>query len=161
MRADASGVSIDPGIANVRDATAYSINGVSKTGNLVVPIAGSVKTGVTYDTLSSVTGTYTGSDRWSDPGEANVRLATAYQADSLTNNKTGTLDLPDESDVLLGVVYDNMTKTGTLSISGGSGGDISFTPYVLGFISLESNNYDYLIGYVSSETAYAVAEVKP
>lgn len=58
----------DPGIANVKTGTAYTIAG------------------------SALTGTYTGSDRWTDPLEANVAHGVVYKADSTTNNKTGTYD---------------------------------------------------------------------
>lgn len=54
--------------------------------------AGELKTGVTKMVSgSSVTGTYDGSDRWTDPAEANVRKSTQYKANSTSNNKTGTL----------------------------------------------------------------------
>lgn len=106
--------STDPGIANVRNATAYTINGVALTGNVVVPTVSQVKTGVTYDTLSSLTGTYDGSDRWSDPGVSNVRLSTAYQANSLTNNRTGTITIPTAGQVQTGVTFGaSLGLTGT------------------------------------------------
>lgn len=82
----------DPGVSNVRNGTAYKADSLTnnRTGTLVLPTTSEVKTGVPFDSAS--TGTYTGSDRWTDPGESNVRSGTAYKADSLTNNKTGTLD---------------------------------------------------------------------
>ena len=119
----------DPGVANVKTGTAYTQVGVSLvgtydgsdrwtapsvgdlragiqlknnstsinlTGTLVAPSLANTKTGVAGD---GGTGTYDGSDRWTDPGEANVRLATAYKANSLTNNKTGTLDYASTADV--------------------------------------------------------------
>lgn len=79
----------DPGEANVRSATGYTQAGVSKTGTLVVPSLANTKTGVAGD---GGTGTYDGSDRWTDPGESNVADGVAYKANSTTNNKTGTLD---------------------------------------------------------------------
>ncbi len=54
----------------------------------VAPSAANVKTGIT---INGVLGTYTGSDRWTDPGEAHVESGVAYKANSVTNNKTGTL----------------------------------------------------------------------
>ena len=125
----------DPGIANVRSGTAYKANSLTNnrtgtaaipsaanvrsgtavdatTGTLDLPATTDVKVGVTYDGVSK-TGTYDGSDRWSDPGIANVRNATAYKANSLTNNRTGTLDLPATTDVKSGVQYDNLSKTGS------------------------------------------------
>ena len=90
------------------------------------PGIASVKTGVGYSFAgSALTGTYDGSDRWTDPGEANVRLSTAYKANSTSNNKTGTLDLPVEADVKLGVVYDNTTKTGTYAASSPTAAEIA------------------------------------
>lgn len=122
----------DPGIANVRLSTGYTIAGAAltgtaaiptaanvrsgtatdaTTGSLAVPAASSVrsgtatdnttgtldlpattdvKTGVTFDGASK-TGTYTGSDRWSDPGVTHVEAGISYKANSTTNNKTGTL----------------------------------------------------------------------
>jgi hypothetical protein len=122
----------DPGIANVRSATGYTYAGATQTGTLAVPTAGNVrlgtsvdagtgtldlpseanvKTGVTFDGVSK-TGTYTGADRWTDPGVANVRLATGYTANNIA--KTGTLDLPSVANVKLAINFDNATKTGTL-----------------------------------------------
>jgi hypothetical protein len=103
--------STDPGIANVRNATAYVINGVDKTGSLVVPSLANTKTGVAGD---GGVGTYDGSDRWSDPLVANVRLGTTYKANSTSNNKTGLLELPDRDDVRVGIVFDNDDKIGRL-----------------------------------------------
>lgn len=107
--------STNPGAANVRASTAYTIYGVAYTGTLNLPAEADVKTGVQYDGATK-TGTYTGADRWTDPGEANVRDGTAYKADSTTNNKTGTLDLPAEADVRDGTDYDGATKAGTLDL---------------------------------------------
>lgn len=53
------------------------------------PTAGQLKTG---EVVQTVTGTYDGSDRWTDPGESNVLTGVTYKANSLTENKTGTLD---------------------------------------------------------------------
>lgn len=99
-----------PAIADVRSGTVFD-NG-NKTGTLDLPATANVKTGVTYDGATK-TGSYDGSDRWSDPGVANVRSATAYKANSLTNNRTGSLDLPTIANVKTGVSYDGATKTGT------------------------------------------------
>ncbi len=70
--------SSDPGEANVRSATAYTINGVAKTGTAAIPSA------------------------------ANVRQGTAVDA------TTGTLNLPAEANVKSGITFDGATKTGTL-----------------------------------------------
>lgn len=81
----------DPGVGNVRNSTGYVIAGASLTGTLVVPTAAQVKTGVTFETGSATTGTYDGSDRWTDPGQANVKFPITYKANSTSENKTGSL----------------------------------------------------------------------
>ena len=101
-----------PTAANVRSGTVY--DNTLKTGTLAVPSVGNVligvsvdntvgtytgpstanvKTGITYGASLGSTGTYDGSDRWTDPGESNVRSGTAYKANSVSNNKTGTLSV--------------------------------------------------------------------
>lgn len=100
--------STDPGIANVRSGQGYAINGSSLTGTAAIPTAANTKTGVAVD---ATTGTYDGSDRWTDPTEACVKTGTPYKANSTTNNKTGTYDGSDRwtdpgiSHVELGVTY--------------------------------------------------------
>lgn len=91
----------DPGVTNVRLSTAYKANSTTnnRTGTVRVPAVGNVKTGYAYDASDSLTGTYDGSDRWTDPGEANVALGVAYKANSLTNNKTGTLEAATVDDI--------------------------------------------------------------
>lgn len=90
----------DPGIANVKTGTAYTQAGVS------------------------LTGTYTGSDRWSDPGVIYVLEGTQYKANSLTNNRTGTLvtlqaDAPstDMFKNLESLVLKTTTKTLGITVS--------------------------------------------
>lgn len=74
--------------------------------------ASEVKTGTAYGPgPGTLTGTYTGSDRWTDPGVANVRSGTAYKADSTSNNRTGTMAVPAASNVLVGVAVDATTGT--------------------------------------------------
>lgn len=109
----------DPGQANVRSGTAYKANSTSnnKTGTLDLPSTANVKTGVSFDGAGQ-TGTYDGSDRWTDPGQANVRSGTAYKANSTTNNKTGTLTVPGASDVRSGTAVD--ASTGSLSVPAAS-----------------------------------------
>lgn len=105
----------DPGVGNVRNGTAYTIAGAALTGTVVVPSLANTKTGVAGD---GGTGTYDGSDRWSDPGITNVRSATAYKANNTANNRTGSLDLPAVADVRLATTFDGATKTGTARIPG-------------------------------------------
>ena len=107
----------DPGIANVRNGTTYQFNSLTnnRTGNVTEPTTGTVKIGTTYGTLLSLTGTYDGSDRYTDPGIANVRNGTTYQFNSLTNNRTGNVVEPVASTVLSGVTYGTLSSlTGTL-----------------------------------------------
>jgi hypothetical protein len=141
---DGSDLNSDPGVANVRSGTTYKIASATnnRTGTLDLPATSNVKTGVTFDGAGQ-TGTYTGSDRWTNPGESNVRQGTAYKADSTTNNKTGTayipaaadvrsgtnvdattgtLDLPAEADVRDGTDFDGGSQTGTLDLP--STGDV-------------------------------------
>lgn len=103
----------DPGVANVLSTATYNANNVGKTGTYVGVSTGNVKTGTSYGAASALTGTYDGSDRWTDPGVANVRLTTVYKANSVSNNRTGTLDLPATTDTKINVVFDNTTKTGS------------------------------------------------
>jgi hypothetical protein len=65
----------DPGVANVKTGTAYTYAGASQTG------------------------TYDGSDRWTDPGESVVVSGVAYKANSTTNNKTGTFTTPTAAQI--------------------------------------------------------------
>lgn len=106
----------DPGENNVRLGTTYQFGSPTpnRTGNARLPSAGDVKVGVVYDTLDTSTGTYTGADRWSDPGDANVRLGTTYKADSLTANKTGRVTEPTVAQVQIGATFGvDTTLTGT------------------------------------------------
>lgn len=110
----------DPGVANVRLATAYKYNSSTnnRTGTARIPGVANVKTGFVYDSSDSLTGTYDGSDRWTDPGDNNVRFATVYKANSTTNNKTGRQVSPSAANVLVGVGFDTDSATiGTLSIA--------------------------------------------
>jgi hypothetical protein len=112
----------DPGENNVRSGTAYKFASATnnRTGNVVVPVAGQVKTGTAFESSGGTTGTYDGSDRWTDPGAGNVLLGIQYKANSLTNNQTGTLEStdPGEPTVLAGVTYkiNSVNKTGSLAI---------------------------------------------
>lgn len=105
--------STDPGAANVLLGVSYTSSDAAQTGTLAVPLASETKFGVS---VRSTTGTYDGSDRWTDPGVSNVKTGVAYKANSLTNNKTGVVDLPTVANVRLGVSYDNATKTGTVRV---------------------------------------------
>jgi hypothetical protein len=105
-------------------ATLYNHNGGTLTrcsgitnhsfnpGDYSSPGAANTKTGVSYTYEgATVNGTYDGSDRWTDPGEVNVRSATAYKANSTSNNKTGSCAVPIASNVLAGVAVDATTGT--------------------------------------------------
>ena len=104
----------DPGVANVRSGTTYQYNSATpnRTGTLVVPVASTVQVGVVYD--GATTGTYNGSDRWTDPGDSNVRYGVAYKANSTTNNKTGRVTVPVAAQVEIGVPFEtDLGGTGT------------------------------------------------
>jgi len=78
----------DPGVANVRLATTYSFNGSSnRTGTARIPAIANVKIGYAYDSSDSLTGTYDGSDRYTDPLEANVKSGVTYTFNAVL--KTG------------------------------------------------------------------------
>jgi hypothetical protein len=76
---------------------------------------------ISVDRGDGLLGTYDGSDRWTDPGTAQVELGTAYKANSLTNNRTGTSvgapfnDLLIDADLKIGVskLNRNATVNGT------------------------------------------------
>jgi hypothetical protein len=106
----------DPGEPNVRLGTAYKFASPTnnKTGTARIPTVGNVKIGYLYDDADSLTGTYDGSDRWTDPAESNVRLSIAYKANSTTNNKTGNARIPPIAQVKIGTIYDSSDSlTGT------------------------------------------------
>jgi len=118
---------IDP--TNVQlESGAGSLNGPSRTSfvqvaalngqSYSVPSASQIKHGVSFTNAGVTgTGTYNGSDLWSDPGAANVLAGVTYQANSLTPNITGTLTSTDPgvSNVKSGVTYEinSVSKTGT------------------------------------------------
>jgi hypothetical protein len=117
--ADPNTLYTDPGVTNVRLGTGYQFNSLSnnRTGTARIPAVGNVKVGYAYDSSDSLTGTYDGADRYSDPGVSNVKLAEAYAFNSLTNNRTGTLEStdPGENLVVSGTGYkiNSVNKTGT------------------------------------------------
>ena len=118
---DYSALFTDPGQDNVTQYVQYKFNSATynKTGTLVVPSALDTKIGVALGPNGILTGEYDGSDRYSDPGEANVLKDTAYRYNSLTNNKLGTLESTDPgvSNVVSGITYkiNSVSKTGTRS----------------------------------------------
>lgn len=115
----------DPGIANVRSTQSYKANSLvnNRTGTSVQPGTANVKTGIVFDNGS--VGTYTGADRWSDPGAANVLSPTAYLANAIAQIGTLVVDFPDEGNVRQGILYAGGTKTGTYNLfSGQSTGGI-------------------------------------
>lgn len=82
----------DTGAANTLTSVGdYKYNSLSnnRTPTYVdVGAASNVKTGVSYGV--GLTGSYTGSDRWSSPSVAACLTTQAWKEDSLTNNRTGT-----------------------------------------------------------------------
>jgi hypothetical protein len=95
----------DPGVANVISPTTYNANAVGKTGTYVGPTTSTVEVGTTYGASSGLTGTYNGSNLWSDPGVANVLSTVSYQVNSATANETGTYVSPATSIVETGSTY--------------------------------------------------------
>lgn len=81
-------LSTDPGIANVLNGVSYQINSVAKVGNVVLPGVGVVEIGTAFGSLSALIGTYTGGDRWTDPGIGNVSAGVVYLANAVS--LTGT-----------------------------------------------------------------------
>lgn len=110
----------DPGVDNVRLGTAYKFNSLTnnRTGTVRVPGIANVKVGFAYDANDALTGTYDGSDRWTDPGDNNVREAIAYKANSTTNNKTGRVGVPLQGEVKIGTAFE--TDDGTIGTYDGS-----------------------------------------
>jgi hypothetical protein len=107
-----------------------SLNGASRTSLVNVPIFdGQDWTAITHDQIKTgvtqtqagvpVLGTYTGADRWSDPGIGNVIEGVSYEADNV--GLVGTYDVssswtdPGAENVIQGVSYlaNGVTKTGT------------------------------------------------
>jgi hypothetical protein len=89
----------------------YNSSSNNRTGTRRQPALGEVKIGTLYGPSDTLTGTYDGSDRWTDPSDANVRLGVAYKANSVTNNKTGRITVPVAADVKHGVAFE--TDAGT------------------------------------------------
>lgn len=118
----------------------YNSTTPNRVGTRRQPAEEDVQIDVDYGPSDSLTGTYDGSDRWTDPGDDNVRNGVAYKVNSTSNNKTGRvvvpvdddvrsgisfeidgadtglLDLPAEVDVRDGVSFDNSNQTGVLDI---------------------------------------------
>jgi hypothetical protein len=117
--ADPNTLYTDPGVSNVRLGTTYQFNSLTdnRTGTARIPASNKVQVGYNYDSSDSLTGTYDGSDRYTDPGQANVLLGQQYAHNSLTNNRTGTLEStdPGENNVVAGNTYkiNSVNKTGT------------------------------------------------
>ncbi len=77
-----------PSESDVRLNTSYLDHGVSKTGTLEIPSLSAIKIGVSAD---GGTGTYDGSDRWTDPGVSNVSAGVDYRANN--EDLTGIRDV--------------------------------------------------------------------
>jgi hypothetical protein len=102
------------------------------------------------------TGTYDGSDRWTDPGVSNVAVGVSYLANAVTKN--GAMDEPVASDVKHGVIYFNGTRTGTYR-----GADLWTDPGISNVLSGVPYNADGVgkVGtYSSASSDPGVANVK-
>lgn len=101
-------LNVSAGAGNIRTGVNETIAGVVIPGSAVIPSLANTKIGVAGD---GGTGTYDGSDRWSDPDVANVRLDTTYKANSETDNRTGTAVIPSLANTKIGVAGDGGTGT--------------------------------------------------
>lgn len=134
---DGSDRHTDPGESNVRSGTTYKSNSTTNnktgtaaiptasdvrlgtatdatTGTLNLPAEADVKSGVTYDNATK-TGSFdpiTGS--WEAVAAADLRSGITKKQNG--SNVIGLLDLPAISNVKKDIVYDNLTKTGTLDL---------------------------------------------
>lgn len=120
-------------IWNTAESHTYSVRTdfTSASNTEGYPVASVIKTGTSFPVLSSYsasTGTYDGSDRWTDPGVANVRLDTEYKANSTSNNKTGTMIAAED----LWTV-----QTSTLTTAGSIGALLSKVLTVARFLGLK------------------------
>jgi hypothetical protein len=88
--------SSDPGIANVRNGTAYNLNGVALAGTAAIPSAANVRAGTAVDATVGTAAI---------PAAANVRLGTAVDAGN------GTAAIPAPGNVKLGVAVDATNGT--------------------------------------------------
>lgn len=96
----------------------YNSSVDNRTGTRVQPIVGTVQIGVTYGPSSTLTGTYDGSDRYTNPGENNTRDGVGYRYNSLTVNHTGNVIEAAPGIVLFGNTYGSLgSLTGTFTAS--------------------------------------------
>jgi hypothetical protein len=95
----------DPGIANVRSGTGYTIAGSALTGTLDLPSVNDVRSGTAFDSTTK-TGLL------DLPSVNDVRLSTTFDR----TTKTGLLNLPSINDVRLATTFDQATKTGNARI---------------------------------------------
>ena len=107
-----TGTMVIPEESNVRLGVGYDVAPNAKTGNVREPIEAQVQLSVAYGTNDTLTGTYQ-APTGGYPSEANVRTGILFGASS---EFTGQLDLPDISDVRLGVMYDSNTLTGNVRL---------------------------------------------
>jgi len=83
-----TGTRVDASPANVLSTHSYADPAAQTTGTYVATTTATTKVGTSFGV--SQTGTFDGSDRWTDPGIANVLSGVAYKANSVANNRTGT-----------------------------------------------------------------------
>ncbi len=114
-------ISTDPGIANVLSTANYTINDVSYTGSYVAPTTTEVKINTTFGV--NQTGTYAATERYTDPGAANVASGTTYLFNAVTQTGTfsgggATYTDPGTTNVRIGTsyIYNNVTQTGSLNV---------------------------------------------
>ncbi len=99
----------DPGVANVRNGTAYTYAGVALTGTAVIPTLANTKTGVAGD---GGTGTYDGSDRWTSPLAAELLSGVQLKSNSTSLNLTGTFTTPTAAQIAAEILDTQLVETG-------------------------------------------------
>jgi hypothetical protein len=128
----------DPGIANVRSGTAYTIAGSALTGTAAIPAAADVRSGTAVDAgtgtlavptaaqtkhgvaVDGSTGTYRGADLWDPVPPEDVIEGLGYLSDGVS--KTGLYRDVTASNVLAGVLYGwngTTQRTGTFDPTNG------------------------------------------
>lgn len=115
----------DAGIANVRKNTTYVFQGNTLTGLAAIPGASDVRLSIATDQTTGAliaaakattkigvaaddgTGLYDGSERYTDFGNSNIRLAQVGKFNSTTNNRTGTVVAAAAATTKIGTTADD------------------------------------------------------
>lgn len=100
--------SVGAGASNIRSGVSETINGVTSVGTMIAAAAATTKIGVSAD---DGTGTYDGSERYTDFGNSNIRSGQSGKYNSATNNRTGTVVASAAATTKIGVTADDGTGT--------------------------------------------------